>query len=347
MLTAKQVRESTFSRSARGYRVDEIDEYLENVADTIENLTEQNNTLIKKMEILASKVQEYREEEDSIRAALVTAQRSADSIVKEAKSSVEGQLAEAREKADKIIADSKSEADSTLAGAKEQAERLVDETKKRASSVLLEAKEKADSMVSEAKEQADRMLTEAKEGSAAEIEKFEQMKKKSLEFRSALLQLYKEQFDIIKNGKFIHQKSEESDADKAESGDKPKEKELPFDPAAQSPKDEGIKAAEAENKDGGEILTANQENDQSVSKPGFGNAEAAGGQSGEVNQPDLQTGEISVKEDSNGISDGFKIDNPPVSSKFQNLKFGDDYDISQDTDGDGKKPSGFFGRRKK
>lgn len=103
MLTAKEVRESTFSRSARGYRVDEIDEYLENVADTIEKLTEENRSLVKKIEILAAKVQEYREDEDSIRAALVTAQRSADSIIKEANSSVEGQLAQAKQDADAKI----------------------------------------------------------------------------------------------------------------------------------------------------------------------------------------------------------------------------------------------------
>lgn len=89
MITAKDIRESTFSRAARGYKVDEIDEYLEKVADSVEKLTEENKTLVKKMEILASKVQEYREDEDNIRAALITAQRSADAIVKEAKRSVE------------------------------------------------------------------------------------------------------------------------------------------------------------------------------------------------------------------------------------------------------------------
>ena len=39
MITAKDIRESTFSRAARGYKVDEIDEYLELVADLVEKLT--------------------------------------------------------------------------------------------------------------------------------------------------------------------------------------------------------------------------------------------------------------------------------------------------------------------
>ena len=52
MITAKDIRESTFSRAARGYKVDEIDEYLEKVADSVEKLTEENKTLVKKKELL-------------------------------------------------------------------------------------------------------------------------------------------------------------------------------------------------------------------------------------------------------------------------------------------------------
>ena len=84
MITAKEVRESVFSRSARGYKVSEIDDFLEDVAVSIEQLCSENESLLKKMELLAAKVQEYREDEDNIRAALLTAQRSADQIVREA-----------------------------------------------------------------------------------------------------------------------------------------------------------------------------------------------------------------------------------------------------------------------
>ncbi len=205
MITAKDIRESTFSRAARGYKVDEIDEYLEKVADSVEKLTEENKTLVKKMEILASKVQEYREDEDNIRAALITAQRSADAIVKEAKRSVEGSVAEAETKAKAIVDDANSEASKILSDARTSAESLVEETKKKASAVLAEAKNKAETMV-----------TEAREGSRKETENFELMKRKALEFRSALLQLYKEQFEIIKDGKFIQQPKADESIDSVE-----------------------------------------------------------------------------------------------------------------------------------
>ncbi len=380
MLTAKEVRESTFSRSARGYRVDEIDEYLERAADTIEKLTEENRSLVKKIEILAAKVQEYREDEDSIRAALVTAQRSADSIIKEANSSVEGQLARAKQEADAVTEKAQSEAEATLSQARLKAETLVEETKKKAASILIEAKTKADSM-----------LSDAKEGSRAETEKFELMKKKALDFRSALLQLYKEQFEIIKDGRFIKEKADESlKTDDINEGAE-EQTTVPFDEAAALAENKAAKTDEqaADGADGRAIGHLNDEPaEPSDGKP----ADIKAGQSSEpsaeknpetdahfdAHSADGQTtvdnsdgtvdtagtdvtsekaisseqGEAASEDGSGdgdkGISNGFKINASPVENKFSDLKFGDDYDISKDTDGDGgERKVGFFGRKRK
>lgn len=382
MLTAKEVRESTFSRSARGYRVDEIDEYLENVADTIEKLTEENRSLVKKIEILAAKVQEYREDEDSIRAALVTAQRSADSIIKEANSSVEGQLAQAKQdadaitqnaqnKADSVIAKANAEAEAALSQARLKAETLVEETKKKAASVLLEAKTKADSMISD-----------AREGSRAETEKFELMKKKALEFRSALLQLYKEQFEIIKDGKFIREKTDESlKADEAVNCAE-EETAVPFDrPADGKPEREEAQSdkqtTEQKTEQSDEPLKENfaDIDDRKAAEEGTEHPADKGDEptASRITRPEAQTvtdkadkadetaenassseqgnanGESGRKGEEQSISDGFKISAAPAENKFSDLKFGDDYDISKDNDDDddsGKKV-GFFRRKEK
>lgn len=382
MLTAKEVRESTFSRSARGYRVDEIDEYLENVADTIEKLTEENRSLVKKIEILAAKVQEYREDEDSIRAALVTAQRSADSIIKEANSSVEGQLAQAKQDADAITQNAQNEADSVIAKANAEAEAALSQARLKAETLVEETKKKAASVLLEAKTKADSMISDAREGSRAETEKFELMKKKALEFRSALLQLYKEQFEIIKDGKFIREKTDESlKADEAVNCAE-EETAVPFDrPAdgkpemeeAQSEKqtteqkteqsDEPLKdnfadiddrkAAEEDTEhpaDKGDEPTASRitrpEAQTVTDKADKADETAENASSSEQGNAD---GESSRKGEEQSISDGFKISAAPAENKFSDLKFGDDYDISKDNDDDddsGKKV-GFFRRKEK
>lgn len=382
MLTAKEVRESTFSRSARGYRVDEIDEYLENVADTIEKLTEENRSLVKKIEILAAKVQEYREDEDSIRAALVTAQRSADSIIKEANSSVEGQLAQAKQDADAITQNAQNEADSVIAKANAEAEAALSQARLKAETLVEETKKKAASVLLEAKTKADSMISDAREGSRAETEKFELMKKKALEFRSALLQLYKEQFEIIKDGKFIREKTDESlKADEAVNCAE-EETAVPFDrPADGKPEREEAQS---------EKQTTEQKTEQSDEplKDNFANIDdrKAAEEDTEhpvdkvdeptasrITRPEAQTvtdkadkadetaenassseqgnanGESGRKGEKQSISDGFKISAAPAENKFSDLKFGDDYDISKDNDDDddsGKKV-GFFRRKEK
>ena len=304
MITAKDIRESTFSRAARGYKVDEIDEYLEKVADSVERLEGENKTLVKKMEILASKIQEYREDEDNIRAALVTAQRSADAIVREAKQSVEGSVSEANAKAKTILDDAKSEADRIISEARTSAEALVDETKKKASAVLIEAKAKAENIV-----------TEAIEGSRKETENYEMMKTKALEFRSAILQLYKEQFEIIKEGRFVQPKGDEN----IESSDKPVKPVFEQNPTAENRQENSLPQTEAkEEKKPEEAEDFKVENREEPEKA----------------------------EDS--ITDGFKIGGvKPENEKFKNLKFGDDYDISKDNDDedDGQVKTGFFRKK--
>lgn len=304
MITAKDIRESTFSRAARGYKVDEIDEYLEKVAESVERLEGENKTLVKKMEILASKVQEYREDEDNIRAALVTAQRSADAIVREAKQSVEGSVSEANAKAKTILDDAKSEADRIISEARTSAEALVDETKKKASAVLIEAKAKAENIV-----------TEAIEGSRKETENYEMMKKKALEFRSAILQLYKEQFEIIKEGRFVQPKGDEN----IESSDKPVKPVFEQNPTAENRQENSLPQTEAKEE----------------KKPE------------EAEDFKVENREEPEKAEDN-IPDGFKIGGvKPENEKFKNLKFGDDYDISKDNDDedDGQVKTGFFRKK--
>lgn len=382
MLTAKEVRESTFSRSARGYRVDEIDEYLENVADTIEKLTEENRSLVKKIEILAAKVQEYREDEDSIRAALVTAQRSADSIIKEANSSVEGQLAQAKQDADAITQNAQNEADSVIAKANAEAEAALSQARLKAETLVEETKKKAASVLLEAKTKADSMISDAREGSRAETEKFELMKKKALEFRSALLQLYKEQFEIIKDGKFIREKTDESlKADEAVNCAE-EETAVPFDrPADGKPEREEAQSekqtTEQKTEQSDEPLKENFA-DIDDRKAAEENTEHPADKVDEptasrITRPEAQTvtdkadkadetaenassseqgnadGESGRKGEEQSISDGFKISAASAENKFSDLKFGDDYDISKDNDDDddsGKKV-GFFRRKEK
>jgi cell division initiation protein len=95
----------------KGYKPDEVNAYLEEVADTLASVVRERAELQEKLEVLAEKLEEYRGDEESLRAALIGAQKLGDSVVKEAKSKADAILAEASHKADNIVGDAKRNMD--------------------------------------------------------------------------------------------------------------------------------------------------------------------------------------------------------------------------------------------
>lgn len=123
MLTAEQIREITFSSGFNGYKAGEVDAFLDSCAETVASLTESNEEMKRKMKILADKLVEYRNEESSIHAALMSAQRMGESVVREANQKATLILDDARAKAEKIL--EKAEAD--IIGKKEELANLENE----------------------------------------------------------------------------------------------------------------------------------------------------------------------------------------------------------------------------
>lgn len=85
MLTPQEVSTHAFTKSAfSGYNMAMVDEFLDELTDDYTALYKENAALKAKMKVLVEKVEDYRATEDSMRATLLTAQKMADSIVKEA-----------------------------------------------------------------------------------------------------------------------------------------------------------------------------------------------------------------------------------------------------------------------
>ncbi len=116
MLTAKDIREVQFHRSMGGYKTVDVDAFLDACAETVEELTAQNEESKNKMQVLAETIVEYRNQEDSIRFALINAQRMAESVVKEAEEKATAILDEATAKAESVTED----ADKMASTAREQ-----------------------------------------------------------------------------------------------------------------------------------------------------------------------------------------------------------------------------------
>ena len=113
MLTPREVSGKTFDKTfGFGYRVDDVDAYLQKVAESMTELMEINSELEKKLEVLANKLNEYREDEESLRTAILGAQKLGDSVIRESKT-----------KAEIITRDATCKAEAMVNNAKRQIER--------------------------------------------------------------------------------------------------------------------------------------------------------------------------------------------------------------------------------
>lgn len=106
-MTLDEIRNVEFSRG-RGYRADEVDDFIDECVETLETLVRDNETMAQKMKVLAEKVTEYRNDEDNIRSALLSAQRTGESILRDANARAEQIIKEAEAKAAAIREDATS-----------------------------------------------------------------------------------------------------------------------------------------------------------------------------------------------------------------------------------------------
>ncbi len=148
MITVKDIRDKQFAVQKHGYHEDEVDEFLDEIADQMEALIRENRALVQKVED-AKAAQACAEEalkgqaapspapsvpfetapaaepkvddssyfknlETTLRETLLSAQRIADQTVAEARQKAEKAVAEAESRASSVKADAQREADQLM-----------------------------------------------------------------------------------------------------------------------------------------------------------------------------------------------------------------------------------------
>lgn len=123
MITAQDIRDVKFSKSLGGYKTSEVDMFLDDCADTVEALAAANSENERKMQVLAESIVEYRDREDSIRTALLSAQRMSDTVIAEANDKAADIVKAAEEEAAQV----KAKAEETIAAELAELKRIKSE----------------------------------------------------------------------------------------------------------------------------------------------------------------------------------------------------------------------------
>ena len=118
MLTLKKINEISFRKSGfSGYKPEDVDDFIDEVSESFAALLKENQSykakaselaaknvdMREKLVALAEKVESYRNDEEGIKNALLSAQKLASASIKDAKKQAELIIAEANAKADEIL----------------------------------------------------------------------------------------------------------------------------------------------------------------------------------------------------------------------------------------------------
>ncbi len=187
MLTPAKIKNHHFEAAGRNaYRTDSVDSFFEEVAASYEQMFRENGEMYKKISLLAERLEEYRNDEDNIRNALLTAQRMSEQIQREAREKADTMVAEAQARAVAENARVDAETNDMLAKATYQAQAIVEEAKKQAEKIIYDATHESKEAAISAR---DWMI---KEEAALEMMRIEVTK-----FKKQILDSYAQQLELI------------------------------------------------------------------------------------------------------------------------------------------------------
>lgn len=143
-MNAKEIINKKFEKAAfNGYKTEDVDEFLKEVSDEFAMLQKEKSELERKLEVLADKIREYREDEDALKDALLIAQKQGNAIVAESRASAEKLTKETDEAIEKKLAETKARVDRTVGDADEYSRKTRQNADETAAKIIKDANDKA------------------------------------------------------------------------------------------------------------------------------------------------------------------------------------------------------------
>lgn len=102
-LTPLDIQKQMFSRGVRGFAVDEVRAYLHLVAEEVEKLLRERETLSTENRLMREELQEYSEREQILKDTLLSAQRVSEDLRENARKEAEMIVKDAEVRADRIV----------------------------------------------------------------------------------------------------------------------------------------------------------------------------------------------------------------------------------------------------
>ncbi len=109
MLAPHELKNKSFGKSLKGYNVAEVDDYISFLIDKYTEVYRENIELDRKLRIVVTNLDEIRDEEESIRNTLVSAQKMGEKIIRDANERADIITESIKKRCDAVIEDFKSQ----------------------------------------------------------------------------------------------------------------------------------------------------------------------------------------------------------------------------------------------
>lgn len=103
-----------FPRRLMGYSVQEVDQFLAEIAEVLGDHAEMKKELVRRIKGLEARLEEYKQRDETLRDTLMSTQKMVDELKVAAGREAELILDEAHGRADEIVRDARGKADDTL-----------------------------------------------------------------------------------------------------------------------------------------------------------------------------------------------------------------------------------------
>jgi cell division initiation protein len=127
-LTVEQINKQNFSTKMRGFNQEEVKNFIQEVSQTVQELTEENHALKETVKADEEKLKYFSELKDSLNKSILVAQEAADKVKSNAKREADIMVREAQKQATDIVSEANEKSNQVIDHTTEEARKLTTET---------------------------------------------------------------------------------------------------------------------------------------------------------------------------------------------------------------------------
>ncbi len=127
-LTVDQINNKQFNTKMRGYNPEEVQEFIQEVSQTVQQLITENNNLQEQVRANHSKIKYFADLKDSLNKSILVAQEAADKVKNNAKREADIMIREAQKQATDIVSEANDKSNQVIEDAANSTKKLTSET---------------------------------------------------------------------------------------------------------------------------------------------------------------------------------------------------------------------------